>query len=43
MNDRLEQDACRLIKPDETMIREIESYRAEFLAAGGSHGRHRTA
>lgn len=36
MNDRLEQDACRLIKPDETMIREIESYRAEFLAAGGS-------
>ncbi len=29
-------DTCKLIKPDETMLDEIASYRAAFLAAGDS-------
>ena len=31
-----ENDNCILVKPDETMIGEIASYRAAFLAAGSS-------
>ena len=31
-----ENDNCILIKPDETMLEEIASYRAAFLAAGDS-------
>ena len=36
METHMEPDACRLVKPDESMLKEIESYRAEFLAAGDS-------
>lgn len=36
METHLESDVCRLVKPDESMLDEIESYRAEFLAAGDS-------
>ena len=31
-----ENDNCILVKPDETMLDEIASYRAAFLAAGSS-------
>jgi len=36
METHVETDVCRLVKPDESMQKEIESYRAEFLAAGDS-------
>ena len=31
-----QNDTCKLVKPDETMLDEIASYRAAFLAAGSS-------
>jgi len=33
---KAEADTCKLLKPDETMLDEIASYRAAFLAAGDS-------
>lgn len=36
MKGRGHMDACMLVKPDESMLGEVQAYRDEFLAAGNS-------